>query len=530
MAGSSPGIETCPYCKKSFKRLKSHLPHCKMAVNTHSKEVQSPVKVCGSATSKLLNAGEKGGQIQSTETASKQNKSKLELASKRVRKKPNFLEVLEITGTATNSNPYLGKDVQKQTKCHTEKTHKTEGGRQRALEMVQAQPDKVFSEMNVAKNSPTMQKSRSKATSEEEKLASGKSTSESPSQAMKPSTKQRQSKEASARQNVSSMLDSSTDHLQSVPEGVTDKKELVIENHHVKALRNRYESFAQNIPLSETTTGNHKTKHLPVKSALGEEEMALDSGQQLVIVKADAKSMLDIELAQNVWCGKIRNGETAIQAHTSNDSCRKVSSVPVQLAEGANSKMDEHPSFFKGEISPREPPVHTRSSSNTCPSWREALRESEDNGTLSNCLTSLEKDLHSGTAMMLEGKNSGVSLRQLTPLVSDTTFPHWFTPLDSSKQSRALGLEWFAELYPNYYYLGLFSKKQPQWNTRISEGPVPCLPCDSHQAWNRYYNKYINVKKGGVAGISMLLLLGYCVLSYTWSYKHIKHSRWRKYH
>ncbi|XP_028843432.1 ATP synthase F(0) complex subunit f, mitochondrial [Denticeps clupeoides] len=46
---------------------------------------------------------------------------------------------------------------------------------------------------------------------------------------------------------------------------------------------------------------------------------------------------------------------------------------------------------------------------------------------------------------------------------------------------------------------------------------------------DRYYNKYINVKKGGIGGVAMLLV-GYVVLSYTWEYDHIKHDRWRKYH
>ncbi|XP_037546871.1 uncharacterized protein C17orf80 [Nematolebias whitei] len=47
--------------------------------------------------------------------------------------------------------------------------------------------------------------------------------------------------------------------------------------------------------------------------------------------------------------------------------------------------------------------------------------------------------------------------------------------------------------------------------------------------WRWYYRRYTDVKKGGVAGLSMLLV-GYCVLSYIWSYPHIKLSRWRKYH
>uniref|UniRef100_A0A8K9X183 ATP synthase membrane subunit f n=1 Tax=Oncorhynchus mykiss TaxID=8022 RepID=A0A8K9X183_ONCMY len=37
---------------------------------------------------------------------------------------------------------------------------------------------------------------------------------------------------------------------------------------------------------------------------------------------------------------------------------------------------------------------------------------------------------------------------------------------------------------------------------------------------DRYYNKYINVKRGGIGGVAMLLV-GYVAL---------KHDRWRKYH
>merc|ERR1739838_505585 len=46
---------------------------------------------------------------------------------------------------------------------------------------------------------------------------------------------------------------------------------------------------------------------------------------------------------------------------------------------------------------------------------------------------------------------------------------------------------------------------------------------------DRYNNKYINVKKGGIGGVAMLLV-GYVALSYFWEYDHIKHDRWRKYH
>ncbi|KAI3365086.1 hypothetical protein L3Q82_010206 [Scortum barcoo] len=49
------------------------------------------------------------------------------------------------------------------------------------------------------------------------------------------------------------------------------------------------------------------------------------------------------------------------------------------------------------------------------------------------------------------------------------------------------------------------------------------------RGWQWYYRRYIDVKKGGVGGLGMLLA-GYCALSYIWSYPHIKRDRWRKYH
>ncbi|KQL61446.1 ATP synthase subunit f, isoform X2 [Amazona aestiva] len=40
------------------------------------------------------------------------------------------------------------------------------------------------------------------------------------------------------------------------------------------------------------------------------------------------------------------------------------------------------------------------------------------------------------------------------------------------------------------------------------------------RGYNRYYNKYIDVRKGGLGGISMVLA-GYVLISYIWSYSHL---------
>ncbi|KAG8564818.1 hypothetical protein GDO81_012583 [Engystomops pustulosus] len=126
-----------------------------------------------------------------------------------------------------------------------------------------------------------------------------------------------------------------------------------------------------------------------------------------------------------------------------------------------------------------------------------------------------------------------------------------------------LGLQWLPPLYSSYVQLCIVPGRQDQWHPpgrgteaslhelsrsgrtesvvenqstpkrlldiRLGELPgwlasqrysPKRIPGGIENAWGRYYNKYINVKKGGVGGLAMLLV-GYCVLSYSWNYHHI---------
>ncbi|KAM4034944.1 mitochondrial nucleoid-associated protein 1 isoform 2-T2 [Anomaloglossus baeobatrachus] len=148
-----------------------------------------------------------------------------------------------------------------------------------------------------------------------------------------------------------------------------------------------------------------------------------------------------------------------------------------------------------------------------------------------------------------------------------------FPPKTAQIVNGPLGLQWVPHLYPNYVQLRIVPGKQDQWDlhgrgskppdlidhskitrtesilenqskskrlmdVRIGELPLwlanhrftpKNFPTFMTNVWGRYYNKYINVKKGGVGGVTMLLA-GYCVLSYSWNYDHIRQNRWRKYH
>ncbi|XP_047400139.1 uncharacterized protein C17orf80 homolog isoform X2 [Sciurus carolinensis] len=132
---------------------------------------------------------------------------------------------------------------------------------------------------------------------------------------------------------------------------------------------------------------------------------------------------------------------------------------------------------------------------------------------------------------------------------------------DRKTLSSPLGLEWFPELYPGYLGLGLLSGKPQSWNS-VAQKPqlsspqgeslsqVPLLGRSStdlrslepparlttssfplrrllgavHKGWLRCNAV---VRKSGVGGITMLFT-GYFILCCSWSFRHLKLQRWRK--
>uniref|UniRef100_A0A6J0UNV7 Mitochondrial nucleoid-associated protein 1 isoform X1 n=1 Tax=Pogona vitticeps TaxID=103695 RepID=A0A6J0UNV7_9SAUR len=536
MSGSHPEIEICPYCKKPFKRLKSHLPHCKMARSADLSADFSPAKKGTSSTMpRLLNTEKKKAQVKSTETISKkENKMKKpELGKKKTKNKNDSSQEL----AAKCSSWHRGEDAQ--IKSTAVKISRTGGSSQNASEVGEAQPaEQVVLKANTAETS-RIQKNRRETTScgagsasdvgLELNIQSGKSPSELPSQAVKCFSKQSQSEEAApANPNASSWFESSIEDLPPVPQEI-DRIELVIENHRVRLLRKKGVSSV----LHEVPAGNHRKG--PVESSSGGEEVVSTNGQNVIAMaeRMDGKSILGLELAGDALNGGTETEVTTLEAHTLGDqvmdSCETFSSLPVLLSVDSKDTANENALFFK-ERYPNQPPVCTTPKSKVCSSITETLREKGKMQILNNYLTQLEKDipLYSGTAVAIEYKNT--FLRHPSVQTPEMTTAYWLPPpLDGGTWPRSLGLEWFPELYPNYHRLGLFSRRSSHWDTPIAQVQDLILPCRGQQAWNSYY-KYINGKKSRVAGIISMLVLGYCVLSYAWSYEHTKHSYWRKYH
>ncbi|XP_060108303.1 uncharacterized protein C17orf80 homolog isoform X1 [Heteronotia binoei] len=533
-------VEICPYCKKPFKRLKSHLPHCKMAGDSsfavNATEISSPVPVTGnSVTSERLNTKKKG-RIKSTDMASgKDNKkSKSMLMGNEEKVKSNSVEMIDTTPVAK----LLAADegIQQQIKLSTKKSQKRENGTPRAPEKdpVRTQAaEKELPKTKLFEKSPRVQKSSSRINLDEEKFVSGiiqepviqtgKATSKSPGKlGKKKSAKQRQAKEESAKLSVSSGVDSSMDDLQSSLQEVNDKVKLVIENHRVRVLRKRDDSSVQNIPLIDAAIGNQKAGHQPVESLSGSAGIPLATEKQ--IITGTENRVLGFELEGNTWIGKTGNAVATVEA---SDECflNTCKTVPLQLAAGVKSMMDKNQLSV---ITHEKSLVYNNPKSNPYSAFTEILQRKGNDERCNHNLTYLENDtaLDSGVIVITPGNSSEITLKPPSVHMLEMTAAQRLSSPKRSLQPGSLGLEWFPELYPNYQ--NLFSGKPKLWDTRISQTQL-ILPHEDWQAWNGYYNRYINVKKSGVAGISMLLL-GYCVLSYAWNYGDIKENRWRKNH
>ncbi|CAH1273256.1 ATP5J2 [Branchiostoma lanceolatum] len=81
-------------------------------------------------------------------------------------------------------------------------------------------------------------------------------------------------------------------------------------------------------------------------------------------------------------------------------------------------------------------------------------------------------------------------------------------------------------------------KDLPLWDVKLGELPKwvgrrDISPTGVYFAFKRaelkFHNKYVHVKRGGIAPYAMMLT-GYCIISYIWSYDHLKHDMLRKHH
>nr|XP_027802001.1 uncharacterized protein C17orf80 homolog isoform X2 [Marmota flaviventris] len=108
---------------------------------------------------------------------------------------------------------------------------------------------------------------------------------------------------------------------------------------------------------------------------------------------------------------------------------------------------------------------------------------------------------------------------------SKSSLISYFGTAERKRLPSSMGLEWFPELYPGYLGLGVLPGKPQYWNS-VAQKPQLSSPQGESvsQGWIRCST---TVKKSGIGGITMLFT-GYFILCCSWSFQHLKLQRWRK--
>ncbi|XP_021270556.1 uncharacterized protein C17orf80 homolog isoform X1 [Numida meleagris] len=359
--------------------------------------------------------------------------------------------------------------------------------------------------------------------------------------------------EAEAR-DVAQSLDLLPEEVAGIPEKLRDGVKIVIENHRAKVVRER----------SGPRAGGHCGEDPEVLRSAGPEGRNAPKAACAEVPSPRAPSLKE---GKGTHLNAVRT--RGLHGPPEADSRRSPSDLTQQ--EGSDKTLTEEKQVYMEAAVEYKAPLSVLHGQNLHLSVREDWRGHKE-GTSKNYLTGIQTLSENKKQMAVvsepilnAGRDSRLALDQSllhTPKRQPICLPQ---ASGRSTQAGAVGLEWFPDLHSNYHSLSMFPGKSFQEDMRItmktpkgnfSEGhqgplserhlmdvrlgelPMWLTTCDFsprgllggvQKVWSSYYNKYINVKRGGAAGISMLLA-GYCILSYSWNYQHIKCSRWRKYH
>ncbi|KAM8945669.1 mitochondrial nucleoid-associated protein 1 [Pelodytes ibericus] len=493
-------LETCPYCGKSFKRLKSHLPHCKMAIPRKDKETATH----GTPMLKPKFIGKKTKMEQGsngiTENESKSRKSK------------NLLQDDNGITTIHTAITNIRKTNTENTGTHKSKT-RLHGSIDTKSQNVP--PCLVLDSHNLHQPADLISSNHSKTL---DKHISRDMITQMLSVAGVKDTVLGNQNTNGLHVLASCALDRQVIPCGSIPEGksLVDRKTVL------------WNQMQNNRTSEFQTVGADQTEYSPLIIHEGlTAEIKWERG--------------DIQTA----------AKTLVWDHIKTSLCEK-SAYQNWIEKGmllsCNSK--------HSQVSTDLPYINAQESFHNqmlgCTSDTPFLHQSEIHSAVKYSAKSLEKIKQSVESNLKVGLDSVSNHKAVTS-----------QPFSDVAPSSNLGMQWIPELYPNVINVhtgrekGLDTQRK-EIKTKIATETqhdvhlqskrlmdvrlgqlsswlyiqhfsIKSLKETTQNAWGRYYKKYINVRKGGVGGLTMLLA-GYCILSYVWNYKHIQQDRRRRYH
>ncbi|KAM6050442.1 mitochondrial nucleoid-associated protein 1 isoform 2-T2 [Chlamydotis macqueenii] len=379
-------------------------------------------------------------------------------------------------------------------------------------------------------------------------------------------------------QDVARSLDLLPEEVKDVPEKLSNGVKIVIEKHRARVIREKSGSRSRGASAGGRSTDGSPVEGPDPGGAAGHADAAQARLRDGITVPQTAdtetRSPEAVESAPVSSKGEEGGGVKATNTHLLQDppraDCRSDPGDLIQQ-EAVDKTVTEEKQMYLGAGVEYKAPLSDLHTKNLHLSVIEGFG-SHNEGTSKNYLTGIQ-ELQESKKQMAVASEPILNARRDAELALDQLLLHTSKsrPICLSRgrgrstPAGAVGLEWFPDLYPSYDGLSIFPGKSfrkdagitlkiPKGHVsegqqgplcerrlldvRLGELPAWLAACDlsphgllggMQRAWSSYYDKYINVRRGGPAGISMLLA-GYCLLCYGWNYQCIKCHRWRKYH
>ncbi|XP_071319645.1 mitochondrial nucleoid-associated protein 1 isoform X2 [Trachinotus anak] len=552
--------EVCPFCGKTYKRLKSHLPHCKAAANSKTPPTEHRVKTDPTTWSSQLDAG----SSEPTAKGRKSTQTPSMAASPQSKKSTKPSAPPQSSSPAASLPPSTKKKKQKLSEqIKMAATPSSTTTPLISSPAVSQSPSPSVSKPQKKSLRALIEASKSgqvtKGSLEGTRSASGDLPSGSLTDPLK--TRATAQTETGLIPDDAGFSPSSTD---TKPKDVPKKKASKTKKA-AQTLSTTKDTDSLDSGINEVSTSPHARDDPWVHSEGEREDLSVNkmflksgSGLQARITIQDVKATLGRvkTTTRSSRAGILSQVETTdkLSSKTRLDTRLSPVSVPAEnrddavsclvttktLSDELPSATSQHPKLqLQKKSSNSKPassiPLERDGSSQPKPAFPAPpllsgrLSAQVGRATLLPRTASMNEGLKVGHHMAGLPSISASPIQFSCPHLTQTLPARVELPRadEGRKQNAARGR---AEGAVTQRRLGQVRLRElPEWLACKS----PSRPRDVvemvQRGWLRYYRRYIDVRKGGVGGLGMLLA-GYCVLSYIWSYPHIKRDRWRKYH
>lgn len=572
-------MEVCPYCKKPFKRLKSHLPHCKMIGPT----IPADQNVCQSKQATLSHAKKRKSPIKDLNKAKERElgtKSE-KRNTKLIRDKPEQTTEsfpVPATGLERASNTKADKDIENQIQLSFKifknpEPKITSQGETKARFYASKN---TTSKRKLPKDLPKSGERRSNPSKTKESLPLGpmepclpnqdrKHSSALPNDVQTTSANLKLDKLDPSRQKLLvKLLDLPIGDYHSSPRKLNYGDERVrtsfLSAERDTKARDHLSEVSSNIRDSENQEKNRESQILAFKvGPLGKVQVTKNQGKGLILEveahgdKGHADKSLSVTKMQE--CSSVsddsKNFSTDDSATEtkSRDECPGLNLfTPKETACNAflSVSQSRNPSLAALAVKFLQEEKAATCNHNRVPEAK-ALMESEDQASLQP---------PSGYWSQASSPGCQQSLHSAQRHTFKSPFTHQMDVADKKALPSSLGLEWFPELYPGYLGLGVLPGKPRYWNSvaqkpqlispqgeRLSQVPLLGRSWTALRSWEPparlaastvALTRLLGAVHRGwircsarVGGLTMLVT-GYFALCYSWSFRHLRLRRWRQ--